>query len=37
MFAFCKGHSDSSAKHVVENGNKLGEQNLDFLGVFKLF
>ena len=31
-----KGHSGSCAEHVIENGNKLGEQNLDFPGVIKL-
>ena len=31
-----KGHSGSCAEPVTENGNKLGEQNLDYPGVIKL-
>lgn len=35
-FVFYKGHSGSCADRVIENGNKLGTQNLDFPGVIKL-
>lgn len=35
-FVFYKGHSGSCADPVIENGNKLGTQDLDFPGVIKL-
>lgn len=35
-FVFYKGHSGSCAESVIENSNKLGDQNLDFPRITKL-